>query len=218
MNQAWTIILHASPIVQGVLALLLVMSLASWAVIFAKWRQFRAHERRDRAFLEGLMEARDVREMAALARAHGTSSLAQALSGGLAELASQPVKRAPQLALAAVERAARNALSEQQERLWRNVPMLATIGATAPFVGLFGTVWGIMHTFRQIGFAHQASLATVAPGIAEALIATAFGLFAAIPAVIAYNRFATWAARREAAGERFIAEMLNRITRGKAEG
>ncbi len=213
MNQAWTIVLHASPIVQGVLALLLAMSLASWAVIFAKWRQFAHADRADRAFLEGFAQAEELRALDALARAHADSALAAALAAALAELARQPVRESPQVALAAVERAMRLALSRGAEALWRRVPMLATVGATAPFVGLFGTVWGIMHTFRSIGMTRQATLATVAPGIAEALVATAVGLFAAIPAVIAYNRFASWAARRENEGERFAAGALNLLTR-----
>ncbi len=217
MNRAWEIVLHASPVVQGVLALLVLMSLASWAVIFAKWRQFARADRRDQAFLQALGDEVDAHALAALARAHEASALAQALAAGLRELAQQPVRESPQLALAAAERAMRSTIARGEETLWRRVPMLATIGATAPFVGLFGTVWGIMHTFHAIGATRKATLATVAPGIAEALIATAIGLFAAIPAVIAYNRFASWAARRENESERFIAEALNLFTRKRKE-
>jgi len=93
--------------------------------------------------------------------------------------------------LQGVQRAMRVALSREEERLAQNLPFLATVGSTSPYVGLFGTVWGIMNSFRQLATVNQASLATVAPGISEALIATAMGLFAAIPAVVAYNRFST---------------------------
>jgi biopolymer transport protein TolQ len=89
------------------------------------------------------------------------------------------------------QRAMRVALSREEEKLERHLPFLATVGSTSPYVGLFGTVWGIMHSFRGLANSTQATLATVAPGISEALVATAMGLFAAIPAVVAYNRFAS---------------------------
>jgi biopolymer transport protein TolQ len=96
----------------------------------------------------------------------------------------------PELVMQGVSRAMRVALMREEERLSSNLPFLATVGSTSPYVGLFGTVWGIMNSFRELATVSQASLATVAPGISEALIATAIGLFAAIPAVVGYNRFA----------------------------
>jgi len=95
----------------------------------------------------------------------------------------------PDAVMDAVQRSMRVAISKEEERLDLHLPFLATVGSTSPYIGLFGTVWGIMNSFRGLATAQQATLATVAPGIAEALIATAIGLFAAIPAVIAYNRF-----------------------------
>jgi biopolymer transport protein TolQ len=111
-----------------------------------------------------------------------------------------------------VQRAMRVALSREEERLERHLPFLATVGSTSPYIGLFGTVWGIMHSFRGLANSTQATLATVAPGISEALIATAMGLFAAIPAVMAYNRFAakldTYTGRYETFADEFSSILL----------
>jgi len=112
-----------------------------------------------------------------------------------------------------IRRALDAALSREVERLSRHLPFLATVGSTSPFIGLFGTVWGIMNAFQNIGLTKNTSLASVAPGIAEALVATAFGLVAAIPAVVAYNKFSTDLKRSAANMEQFSAEFLNIIAR-----
>src|SRR5210317_2636939 len=119
----------------------------------------------------------------------------------------------PEVVMNGVQRAMRVAMSREEERLERHVPFLATVGSTSPYVGLFGTVWGIMNAFRGLANVGQATLAQVAPGIAEALIATAMGLFAAIPAVIAYNRFAAKVDRLSLRFESFMEEFINIVDR-----
>jgi biopolymer transport protein TolQ len=191
-------ILAAGPVVKAVMLLLLAFSVLSWAIIIGKFRQLGQARREDAEFYRIFWAAPDL----AAAR-QGTENLRhspaagllrQTLEAGIAPT-SNPANppAAPNLLShpgdEAHHRAVRRALSEQGERLSRSLSFLATCGNTAPFIGLFGTVWGIMTSFHAIGVKGSASLATVAPGIAEALIATAAGLAAAIPAVMAYNYF-----------------------------
>jgi biopolymer transport protein TolQ len=182
--------LHADIIVKGVLLLLLAASVWSWAVIVDKvWRlgavrrAVAAHEIRAAA-------ARSAEELwDGLARA--TDPAAQVLAAGLEESAVEVSANLETLGerRERVERAMRLALNGELRRLETHLPFLATLGSAAPFIGLFGTVWGIMRSFAGIAASNTTSLAVVAPGIAEALFATAMGLAAAIPAVVAYNKF-----------------------------
>ncbi|MGG5812321.1 MotA/TolQ/ExbB proton channel family protein [Falsiroseomonas sp. CW058] len=171
------LVLQAGPVVQGVMALLLLASLACWAIAIEK------------AILLGRLS----RQMRRLAAAEGGAAgeglaaevqraAAREWSGGRDPGESRAEYRER------IERAMRDALSAGLRGVQGGLPLLATTGAVAPFIGLFGTVWGIMGSFQGIAQAHDTSLAVVAPGIAEALLATAIGLLAAIPAVIAYNR------------------------------
>jgi biopolymer transport protein TolQ len=191
-------ILAAGPVVKGVMLLLLVFSVFSWAIMITKFRQLRRARREDAEFLRFFWAAPDLtaasQGTAHLIHSPAASILRETLAAGISPLPKEGNPQAEPTLLThpgkdAPHRALRRSLSEQSDRLSRSLTFLATCGNTAPFIGLFGTVWGIMTSFRSIGLKGSASLATVAPGIAEALIATAAGLAAAIPAVMAYNYF-----------------------------
>jgi TolQ protein len=179
--------MNADPVVKGVLLLLLAASVWSWAVIIDKlWRLGAA----SRAAREHEVRAAAARSPQELSATEGRDPAGIVISAGLAESAAEP---RPQRETAGerrerIERAMRLALNAELRRLELRLPFLATLGSAAPFIGLFGTVWGIMRSFEGIAAAHNTSLAVVAPGIAEALFATAMGLAAAIPAVVAYNK------------------------------
>lgn len=186
-------IVNASPVVQLVMLLLLVASLMSWTMIFRKWSAMKqaraaADEFEDR-FWSG-------KELTALydqvtARRPASGGMGAIFEAGFREFARLRKQGGidPRAVVEGTQRAMRVVLNREIDGLETHLPFLATVGSTSPYVGLFGTVWGIMNSFRALGNVHQATLASVAPGIAEALVATAMGLFAAIPAVIAYNRY-----------------------------
>jgi TolQ protein len=186
-----TLFLNADPVVKGVLLLLLAASVWSWAVIIDKLWRLGAASRSARDHEARAATAQSARELLP-PEGHGDAGdpAGLMLSVGWAEsIAGQPpesetaVERRDR-----IERAMRLALNAELRRLEVRLPFLATLGSAAPFIGLFGTVWGIMRSFEGIAAAHNTSLAVVAPGIAEALFATAMGLAAAIPAVVAYNK------------------------------
>ena len=186
-----TLFLHADVVVKAVLLLLLAASVWSWAVIIDKLWQLRRASRRAQAYEARASEARNPDELLAGSGAAAPPNPArQVLAAGIVESAAA----APDGGESAgerrerIERAMRLALNAELRRLERRLPFLATLGSAAPFIGLFGTVWGIMRSFAAIAAANNTSLAVVAPGIAEALFATAMGLAAAIPAVVAYNK------------------------------
>jgi biopolymer transport protein TolQ len=189
-------ILAAGPVVKAVMLLLLAFSILSWAIIITKFRQLRRARRENSEFFRLFWAAPDLvaatRSTAHLAHSPAAALLRETLAFGPPSAGGG---NPPEPALSThpgedpTHRALRRALAEQGDRLSRSLSFLATCGNTAPFIGLFGTVWGIMTSFHSIGLKGSASLATVAPGIAEALIATAAGLAAAIPAVMAYNYF-----------------------------
>ena len=183
--------MNADPVVKGVLLLLLAASVWSWAVIIDKlWRLGEA-SRSAREHEARAATARSSQELAAT-DSHGElrDPAGLVLSAGLTESAAEP--RLPPETVGErrdrIERAMRLVLNAELRRLEARLPFLATLGSAAPFIGLFGTVWGIMRSFEGIAAANSTSLAVVAPGIAEALFATAMGLAAAIPAVVAYNK------------------------------
>lgn len=187
------LILEASIVVQLVMLMLVAFSVAGWAMIFQRRKIINqaltdAHKFEDR-FWSGVDLARLFQEISA--RAHNSRGMELLFFAGFKEFAR--LRNNPELerqdVLDASYRAMRVAHSREIDKLEANLSLLATIGSISPYVGLFGTVWGIMNAFIGLGAVQQATLAMVAPGIAEALIATAMGLFAAIPAVIAYNRF-----------------------------
>ena len=183
--------MNADPVVKGVLLLLLTASVWSWAVIVDKLWRLAAASRLARDHEARAAAARSPQELATKGGApEARDPAGLVLSAGLAESAVEP-RPQPETAgerRERIERAMRLALNAELRRLETRLPFLATLGSAAPFIGLFGTVWGIMRSFEGIAAANNTSLAVVAPGIAEALFATAMGLAAAIPAVVAYNK------------------------------
>lgn len=192
----WVLIMEATPLVQGVMALLVLASVVSWVVIFQRLILLRGARDEFEAFEDDFWSGADLRQIYRDITGREDERIdpggEQVFIAGFREFTRLSGGRGadPEMVMQGVQRAMRVALVREEERLARHLPFLATVGSTSPYVGLFGTVWGIMNSFRQLATVSQASLATVAPGISEALIATAMGLFAAIPAVIAYNRFA----------------------------
>jgi biopolymer transport protein TolQ len=212
----WSMVLDASPIVQVVVGLLLLASLTSWAVIFHKsqviGRSRRQAAKFETAFWAGGDLATLYRNIETKGRAGtGLQSIFESGFGEFSRLRQQGVP-AEQL-LDGARRAMRVAQLRELDRLEQNLAILATVGSTSPYVGLFGTVWGIMSAFHNLGNVQQATLAAVAPGIAEALITTAVGLFAAIPAVIAYNRLADQVSRLELRFDTFVEEFSTILQR-----
>jgi biopolymer transport protein TolQ len=188
---------NASFTVQMVMAILLLASIISWYMIVNRFLYFRdAHDemyRFEERFWSGIDLSqlyREGNERASDGQAIlGMESIFRAGFKEFSRLAQQP-EMDSEAVIEGSRRAMRVAVMREEERLERHLAFMASVGSTSPYIGLFGTVWGIMHSFRGLANSTQATLATVAPGISEALIATAMGLFAAIPAVLAYNRFA----------------------------
>jgi biopolymer transport protein TolQ len=214
-HSALDLILQASLIVQFVMALLVGASVVSWAIIFRK-RQLLGAERlgADR-FEEQFWSGGDLAALYKSLESGSPTGMAGVFVAGFREfsrLRKQAGISGAQL-LEGSRRAMRVAQLRETDRLEQNLAMLATIGSTSPYVGLFGTVWGIMSAFQGLGNVQQATLAMVAPGIAEALIATAMGLFAAIPAVIAYNRYADQVGRLELRYDAFMEEFSTILQR-----
>jgi len=173
-----------------VLVLLLSFSVFSWAIIYSKWKRFKALRLEGEAFLRAFRKARRLAEMNVMAETFSGHPLKAIFDAGYVEVVAQTGNPGGELKNpTAVARSLQIASSDQLSRLERHLSWLATTGAVAPFIGLFGTVWGIMDAFLGLGSAGAASLRAVGPGIAEALVTTAAGLFVAIPAVIAYNQF-----------------------------
>lgn len=186
------LVTQASWIVKFVMLLLLLASVWSWWIIFAKLSILRRERRRTDAF-ENEFWSGGINDIIKRSGEEGlvTGSMEEVFRAGYREFTK--LKRQPGVAsdsvIESVRRAMRAAYQREMDKLESSLPFLATVGSVSPYIGLFGTVWGIMNSFRGLASVVQATLAHVAPGIAEALIATAIGLFAAIPAVIAYNRF-----------------------------
>jgi len=189
----WSFISNASPVVKCVLLILLMASLASWTVIIQRILYFKHIRKSADAFANRFWSGVNLRDLfqELSEKSKTLFGSARIFHSGFTEFQRlykhNNIK--PQAMMDASERAMRIASNQETEALEKHLGFLATVGSTSPYVGLFGTVWGIMSAFRSLGTAGQATIAMVAPGIAEALIATAIGLFAAIPAVIAYNRF-----------------------------
>jgi biopolymer transport protein TolQ len=191
-------VLLAGPIVKFVLLMLIVFSVVSWAIIFLKFRLFKGIEKNQAEFAKAFAEGKNLAALYDQAEKSKRNPLTEVFRTGYLELmriqrsrSAEPVQagRAGGFPLDNVERAMRKAANEEIALMETYLPFLATTGSATPFIGLFGTVWGIMNAFSGIAQTGSATLATVAPGIAEALIATAAGLAAAIPSVMAYNFF-----------------------------
>ena len=206
------LITEASFVVQFVMLLLLIASVASWTFIFSKRKELnRAIEITDEfeeQFWSGVALADLYRKLAA--KDFEPEGIEKIFLAGYKEFSRmrQTGNVEPVVQVESAQRVMRIELSRELERLDEHLAFLATVGSTSPYVGLFGTVWGIMNSFMSLGNVKQATLAQVAPGIAEALIATAMGLFAAIPAVVAYNRFSTRLDRLTGRYELFVEEFV----------
>jgi len=206
----------ASLLVQLVMLLLLVASIFSWALIYRKGQQLGQDKRAAEAFEDRFWSGGELaplyKELAP--RREQLQGLERIFEAGFSEFARlRQQTHDPDQTLAGAMRAMRVVLSRETDRVEAHLPFLATVGSISPYVGLFGTVWGIMNSFRALGVVQQATLAMVAPGIAEALIATAMGLFAAIPAVVAYNRFVTESDRLLNSYDNFIEEFATLLHR-----
>ncbi|WP_226644736.1 protein TolQ [Microbulbifer variabilis] len=191
----WGLIQNASLLVQLVMLLLLLASVISWVMIIQRGLYLSSAKRAlhnfERRFWSGAdlnKLFREGNERAEKGKTDGVESLFRAGFTEFTRLRQQG-SSGPEAVMEGTERAMRVAMSREQEKVEMNLPFLATVGSVSPYIGLFGTVWGIMNSFRGLATMHQATIATVAPGISEALVATAMGLFAAIPAVMAYNRY-----------------------------
>jgi len=214
-HSALDLILQASLIVQFVMALLVGASVVSWAIIFRKRQLLVAERQSADRFEEQFWSGGDLAGLFKSLESGSPTGMAGVFVAGFREfsrLRKQVGMSGAQL-LEGSRRAMRVAQLRETDRLEQNLSTLATIGSTSPYVGLFGTVWGIMSAFQGLGNVQQATLAMVAPGIAEALIATAMGLFAAIPAVVAYNRYADQVGRLELRYDAFMEEFSTILQR-----
>jgi len=210
-----TLILHASVVVQAVMALLVLLSLWSWWQIFLKMFQLRRAVRDTNRFEDDFWKGGDLTDLyQRTAQARTGGGMEHIFTAGFREYAKHRKQGSSAAAtLDSARRAMRAAYQREIDALEANLSGLATVGSVSPYIGLFGTVWGIMNAFRGLANVAQATLVSVAPGIAEALIATAIGLFAAIPAVVAYNRFAHDVDRLAVRFESFIEEFSNILQR-----
>ena len=199
------------PIAIGVLVVLLIASLYSWTIILGKTSTFGKATRESRSFINAFRRATRLQEVAAFADNYKASPLAQVYVDVYETYKRQTGGSGPPRNLGPLERSAQTAASEAVTALERRLPWLATIAATSPFVGLFGTVMGIVEAFLGLGTAGAATLRAVAPGVAEALVTTAAGLFVAVPAVVAYNQFAARIRVFASATDDFCRELLNSL-------
>ena len=196
-----------------VLGILLIFSIISWAVMFAVWQRFRRSQLASRRFVAVFRKAKRLADVQAALSTLAHSSLVGLFRAGYAEIEAQiahsEAGRQTVRSLDSVERSLMRASRIETARLSRFVPFLATTAAATPFIGLFGTVWGIMVAFGEIGLTGSTSITSVAPGISEALINTAAGLFAAIPALLAYNHFVQRLRQARGEMEDFTLEFMN---------
>ena len=213
----WTLIVNASFVVKVVMVLLLAVSFMSWMFIFQKWFAIRRATRQTEQFEREFWSGNDLNALyqGAVNNRHTIGSLERIFEAGFREFAKLRGQRGtdPSDMVDGARRAMRATFQREMDFLERHLSFLASTGAVSPYVGLFGTVWGIMHAFRSLANVQQATLAQVAPGIAEALVATAIGLFAAIPAVVAYNRYSHDIDRMANRFQSFMEEFSNILHR-----
>lgn len=212
----------AGPVVKFIMLLLLFFSIISWAIVFIKFRYLRMAFRESADFTEVFWQCRTLADAFIKAKALRSSPVARIFITAYMEMARSDSKdgaagmkqgRSYFQAMGSVKRTLNRSINVEVRRMTQLVPFLATAGNTAPFIGLFGTVWGIMSTFQGIGLSGSASLAVVAPGISEALVATAAGLAVAIPSVIAYNYFTDRIRILDSELQSFSADLLNIMER-----
>jgi biopolymer transport protein TolQ len=215
--QVWQLILSASWMVKFVMLILLVASVASWMIIFRKRQMLRAASRGADRFEEKFWSGTDLAGLSSeISDESGANNgMEQVFVAGFSEFSRMRSqgRMTPGQIVEGAERAMRIALTRETDRLEHHLSFLATVGSTSPYIGLFGTVWGIMTSFHALANVNQATIAMVAPGISEALIATAMGLFAAIPAVIAYNKYSNQVERLELRYDNFKEEFSSILQR-----
>src|SRR6478672_3338650 len=215
----WQLILHASIVVKVVMAVLVAVSFMSWMFIFQKWFVLRRALNQTLKFEREFWGGKDLNALyqGAVNHRHTIGSLERIFEAGFREFAKLRGQKSAQTEASdmvdGARRAMRATFQREMDFLERHLAFLASTGSVSPYVGLFGTVWGIMHAFRSLANVQQATLAQVAPGIAEALVATAIGLFAAIPAVVAYNRYSHDVERLGNRFESFMEEFSNILHR-----
>ena len=220
MNQDLDIlqlVLHASVVVQIVMLLLMIVSIASWSAIFRKLFAIARVKTQNESFEKEFWSGASLNELlsSAAAKAQNSGPMERIFASGMREFQKLRERRVTDVGMMmdGARRAMRASFQREMDVVESNLSFLASVGSVSPYVGLFGTVWGIMHAFTGLASLQQVTLATVAPGIAEDLVATAIGLFAAIPAVIAYNRFAREIDRISIQQETFIEEFSNILQR-----
>ncbi|WP_394810213.1 protein TolQ [Phytohalomonas tamaricis] len=202
-----SLFLHASLVVQLIMLILLAASILSWVLIFQRGMSLKRARKAHEAFEERFWSGVDLNELYREVPSDNPEGAAHVFRSGFREFNRLlPKTRDNQAVLEGVQRSMRVALSREEEQLDQHLPILATISSSAVYIGLFGTVWGIMGTFQTLGNVQQVTLGVIAPSIAEALVATAMGLFAAIPAVIAYNRLTSNAEKQLVRMENFAEE------------
>jgi biopolymer transport protein TolQ len=187
----WDILKNLKPVPLAVIALLVLFSLLSWTIVFSKWGLFNKAKRDNRSFLRAFRKSSNLQAVALASEQFAAAPMVAVFDFGYGEVERQIKQRGALVNKLSIERSLQLGISEEITKLERNMNWLATVASVSPFIGLFGTVWGIMDAFVGLGNAGSASLRAVAPGIAESLVTTALGLVAAIPAAIFYNVFGT---------------------------
>jgi len=205
----WEMVKTSEPIPLTVLALLVILSILSWTIILAKWASFSAARTANRRFLRAFRKANGLEAVALASEQFRSSPLVAVFDFGYSEIDRQVKARGTVTNKLSLERSLQLGISEEIAKLERSMSWLATTATVSPFIGLFGTVWGIMDAFQALGLAGATSMRAVAPGIAHALVATAMGLFAAIPAAVFYNHFGHIVKEIGARMEDFSLEFLN---------
>jgi len=209
----WEMVRSSEPIPVGVMGVLVIFSLLSWTVIFSKWFMFRRAAAANKNFLRAFRKADRMDAIAAASQQFTAAPLVAVFDFGYGEVNRQVAMRGKITNPVAVERTLQLGISEEVTKLERSMSWLATAATVSPFVGLFGTVFGIIEAFQALGLTGSTSMRTVAPGIANALFATALGLFAAIPAAVFYNYFGHTIKEMGTRMEDFSLEFLNAIER-----
>lgn len=213
-HSLFDLLIRSSPIAKGVLVLLLIFSIYSWAIIFSKWAAFKKAERATRDFLSSFRSRTKLSDVYVDSESASGSPLARIFLAGYNEITSQMSEVPGQVrSLSAVSRVLQSATIDEVSRLEKSLTWLATTANASPFIGLFGTVVGIVIAFQGLSTATTSTIQSVAPGIAEALIATAAGIGAAVPAAIFYNYFLNKVKNMTATMDRFSMEMLNLVER-----
>jgi biopolymer transport protein TolQ len=206
------LVVNSGPVAQAVLLLLLGASVLCWGIIFSKWKVLKRATSEDLQFVDAFWHSSSVDDCFAKSEKFASSPIASVFRSGYKEIRKHEHKPAP---LQVLERALQRSVVAETTSLEKSVSWLATTASAAPFIGLFGTVWGIMNSFQNIGASGSASLSIVAPGISEALITTATGIAAAVPAVVAYNVFVNRIRKRAVEMECFSQDFLNLVQRGQ---